>query len=71
MSKELDRLRHLVVKMQVRYGETDPDVRQLVEDVNALEVHEARERQVFHARGMPRSPGRNTGSTHSAGPLAS
>ncbi|MDM0078468.1 hypothetical protein QTH90_28955 [Variovorax sp. J2P1-59] len=53
MSKELDRLKHLVAKMQVRYGEIDPDVQQLVEDVNALEQHEAREHRAFENQASP------------------
>ncbi|MDM0107005.1 hypothetical protein QTH97_18815 [Variovorax sp. J22R24] len=53
MSKELDRLKHLVVKMQGRYGEGDPDVQQLIEDVNALETLEARERRASAERAGP------------------
>ncbi|MGJ7506719.1 hypothetical protein [Variovorax sp. GT1P44] len=71
MSKELDRLRHLVAKMQVRYGESDPDVQQLVEDVNALEVHEARERRTFQAQEATRRWDRGASRVHGTGPRAS
>lgn len=53
MSKDLDRLKHLVVKMQVRYGESDPDVQQLVADVEALEAYEAKGRHAFDTQALP------------------
>jgi hypothetical protein len=53
MSKDLDRLKHLVVKMQVRYGESDPDVQQLVADVEALEAYEAKGRHAFDTQSLP------------------
>jgi hypothetical protein len=53
MSKDLDRLKHLVVKMQVRYGESDPDVQQLVADVEALEAYEAKEHRAYDAKPLP------------------
>lgn len=70
MSKELDRLKHLVVKMQVRYGEADPDVKQLVEDVNALEAYEAKERRTSHAKGTSQRRGRSARLAQGAGSLA-
>jgi len=54
MSKDLDRLKHLVVKMQVRYGEQDPDVLQLVADVQALEAQEAKARRALDPQPLPR-----------------
>ena len=71
MSKELDRLKHLVVKMQVRYGEGEPDVQRLVEDVNALELHEARERRASQAQALPRQWGNDVNSGDGAGTLTS
>ena len=53
MSKDLDRLKHLVVKMQVRYGERDPDVQQLVADVEALEAYEAKGRRASGMQPFP------------------
>jgi hypothetical protein len=53
MSKDLDRLKHLVVKMQVRYGEHDPDVLQLLADVQALEAYEAKGRSALESQPLP------------------
>jgi hypothetical protein len=53
MSKDQARLQHLLVRMQARYGEHDPDVLQLRDAVQRLERDESRVRGTLRYSDTP------------------